>query len=307
MRSPATSAIRPSRRTRRGSSSPHARRRSTTSRSSSPRPTAGGAQPVTSNAVFDSAPAWSPDGSRIAIERGPQGDDPGNDIWTIASGGGDERQITATAGLDEGPAYAPGGTRIAFASRRGGTSDIWSAGAAGDDPRPIVALGRRRAIGRLAAAACAAGRPPPSAPPPPTPRGQADDLPHGVAAVDRDGDGLSAARERALRSSPIDRDSDDDGLSDGVEVRITRTRPARRDTDRDGLTDGQERGVRRGVADPPGVVRGTDVRRLRVDRDPRTRTDPRRRDTDRDGFADGVEDRNRNGRRDRGERSPLGR
>jgi hypothetical protein len=59
------------------------------------------------------------------------------------------------------------------------------------------------------------------------------------------------------------------------------------------------------VADPPGPVRGTALRRFRRDRDPRTRTNPRRRDTDRDGLRDGREDRNRNGRRDRGERNPL--
>ena len=45
-------------------------------------PAAGGAPAVlTDNAVFDSAPSWSPDGSHIAFERGPAGDDPGNDVW----------------------------------------------------------------------------------------------------------------------------------------------------------------------------------------------------------------------------------
>jgi hypothetical protein len=62
--------------------------------------------------------------------------------------------------------------------------------------------------------------------------------------------------------------------------------------------------VRRPVADPPGPVRGTDRRRFRADRDPRSTTNARRTDTDRDGVRDGREDRNRNGRRDRGERDP---
>jgi hypothetical protein len=66
-----------------------------------------------------------------------------------------------------------------------------------------------------------------------------------------------------------------------------------------------ENGRRRRVADPAGPVRGTARRRFRADRDPRTRTNPFRRDTDRDGVPDGREDRDRDGRRDRGERSPL--
>ena len=39
---------------------------------------------ITDNAVFDSAPSSSPDGRRIAFERGPAGDDPGNDVWSMS-------------------------------------------------------------------------------------------------------------------------------------------------------------------------------------------------------------------------------
>ena len=122
-----------------------------------------------------------------------------------------------------------------------------------------------------------------------------------AARCDRDRDGLSDARERRLGTSPLDRDSDDDGLSDGREVPRTHTSPRRRDSDRDGLPDGLELGVTRAIADPAGSVRGTDRRRFRPTAIRDTHTDPRRRDTDRDGSADGREDRNRNGRRDRGE------
>ncbi len=93
-------------------------------------------------------------------------------------------------------------------------------------------------------------------------------------------------------------------LGEESEVRRTRTDPVRRDTDRDGLPDGLELGVTRGVADPPGPVRGTAPARFRADGDPRTHTSPRRRDTDRDGVADGREDRDRDGRRDPGETDP---
>ncbi|HKP91581.1 MAG TPA: hypothetical protein VJT75_16565, partial [Thermoleophilaceae bacterium] len=83
------------------------------------------------------------------------------------------------------------------------------------------------------------------------------------------------------------------------------TAPRRRDTDGDGISDGVERGVVQPVADPPGAALGTAPRRFRRDLDPATRTDARRRDTDGDGRPDGVEDQNRNGRRDRGESDPL--
>ncbi|MEJ7715302.1 MAG: thrombospondin type 3 repeat-containing protein [Thermoleophilaceae bacterium] len=120
---------------------------------------------------------------------------------------------------------------------------------------------------------------------------------------DDDQDGLTDAQEVSLRSSRTDRDSDDDGVGDFEEVRRTRTKPARVDSDRDGVPDGVELGRFRLV---PGLgkVGGTNARRFQRDRDTGTRTNPRRTDTDRDGLGDGREDRNRNGRRDRGETDP---
>ncbi len=124
-----------------------------------------------------------------------------------------------------------------------------------------------------------------------------------VCDPDDDNDGLTDAQEAALRSSRTDRDSDDDGVGDFEEVRRTRTKPARVDSDRDGVPDGVELGRFRLV---PGLgkVGGTNPRRFKRDRDTGTRTNPRRTDTDRDGLGDGREDRNRNGRRDRGETDP---
>jgi hypothetical protein len=128
--------------------------------------------------------------------------------------------------------------------------------------------------------------------------------------TDDDNDGLTDDAERALGSSSADLDSDDDGLSDVREDRNhdgrtnrRETNPARYDTDGDGLSDGLELGLTRGVADPPGAVKGTG-RRFRRDRDPRTKTNPLRADTDGGGFVDGKEDRNHNGRVDKGETDP---
>ena len=106
---------------------------------------ADGSEPrqLTSNALFDSAPAWSPDGSRIAFERG----DPGADVrsnasygsmelWTMSSDGGDERQITTNAVHDEGPAWAPDGSgALVFTRDDGSNSDLWILDSGGGERR----------------------------------------------------------------------------------------------------------------------------------------------------------------------------
>ncbi len=269
-----------------------------------------GVTTLTNNAIFDSSPSWSPDGRRIAFERGPAGDDAANDVWSMAADGSDELRLTTAPGLDEGPSWSPSGARIAFTSTRSGSSDVWTMAADGSDQRPLAALpaGKEESPDWQTVPVTQPGSPVPEpsvTPSPPAPGGAATcpRIPRSQLC-DRDRDGLSDARERRLHTSPIDRDSDDDGLSDGREVRRTHTSPRRRDTDRDGLTDGLELGITRGVADPAGTARGTDRRRFRADADPRTHTSPRRRDTDRDGVSDGREDRNHNGRVDPGERDP---
>jgi hypothetical protein len=128
--------------------------------------------------------------------------------------------------------------------------------------------------------------------------------------ADDDNDRVSDAAEARLGTSSSDLDSDDDGLRDGQEDRNgdgrkgkRETHPARFDTDRDGLGDGLERGVARGVADPPGPIAGTG-KRFRRDRHPRSKTSAVRADTDRGSVPDGREDKNGNGRVDKGETDP---
>ena len=70
--------------------------------------------------AFDSAPAWSPDGSRIAFESNADvaGGNPERDmeIWVMDADGGQPTQITHNGLHDEGPAWSPDGTMFAYSS-----------------------------------------------------------------------------------------------------------------------------------------------------------------------------------------------
>jgi hypothetical protein len=96
-------------------------------------------------------------------------------------------------------------------------------------------------------------------------------------------------------------DSDCDGLTDQEEwgniyPGSQRTEPGRRDTDGDGLRDGLEVGRTSSVNTSCGFV---------GDADSQSRTNPTNPDTDGDGLRDGAEDTNRNGKLDPGELDPA--
>jgi hypothetical protein len=91
-----------------------------------------------------------------------------------------------------------------------------------------------------------------------------------AAAPDSDGDDLADLEETNLYSSdPLDSDSDDDGLLDGIEV-LAGLNPISADSDSDGLLDGVEDVNLNGLVDPG-------------------ETDPGDDDSDDDGWTDGAE------------------
>lgn len=132
---------------------------------------------------------------------------------------------------------------------------------------------------------------------------------------DQDADFLPDAMEKQDACPDIhDADSDDDGISDGMEdsnqngiVDAGETDPCNPDTDGDGIQDGTERGITTAIPDPDGAgpLKGTDTGVFQPDMDPSTVTDPLTADSDGDGVSDGGEDANHNGRVDAGETNPA--
>lgn len=72
---------------------------------------------LTDDDAYDFAPAWSPDGSRIAFMRSNRSDYAW-DIYVMNSDGSDLRRLTDFPGYDGNPAWSPDGTLIAFSSDR---------------------------------------------------------------------------------------------------------------------------------------------------------------------------------------------
>lgn len=79
-------------------------------------PTAGGApRRVTTSRNSDSAPAWSPDGKRLAFV-GKRESDKQNQIYVIPVDGGEAERVTDMPMAASGPKWTPDGKRIVFVS-----------------------------------------------------------------------------------------------------------------------------------------------------------------------------------------------
>ncbi|MEZ4297208.1 MAG: MYXO-CTERM sorting domain-containing protein [Polyangiaceae bacterium] len=125
--------------------------------------------------------------------------------------------------------------------------------------------------------------------------------------VDSDGDGLGDLVEIFLGTDPLDADSDDDGVIDGLEPNpsadtdgdgvINALDP---DSDNDGLFDGTEMGF-----DCSNPATDLSAGNCIPDADPSTKTSPVNPDTDGGGVSDGAEDANHNGQLDPGEIDPT--
>lgn len=96
---------------------------------------------------------------------------------------------------------------------------------------------------------------------------------------------------------PDEYDSDNDGLSNYVEIYMSGTDPTLVDTDEDGITDANEDADEDGLTNAEELLKGTDLTKSDSDGDGvsdykevnETNTDPCKYDTDEDGLSDGDE------------------
>jgi TolB protein len=100
-------------------------------------PDGSGLTRLTPEDVFSNSPAISPDGTRIAYARAPQGGEPA-EIWVVALDGSPAVRVTDHPARDLAPTWSPDGSRIAFMSDRSGTFELWSMEADGSDLRRIT-------------------------------------------------------------------------------------------------------------------------------------------------------------------------
>ena len=95
-----------------------------------------GRTPLSNTGYPHYAPAWSPDGRRIAYSRTHDDD---VDLWTVAADGSDPQQVTSGVGSDGGPAWSPDGRRIAFTRvTPSGEQDIFVVGSTGGTPENLT-------------------------------------------------------------------------------------------------------------------------------------------------------------------------
>ncbi|HET7314331.1 Tol-Pal system beta propeller repeat protein TolB [Salinisphaera sp.] len=82
----------------------------------------GNVRTIVSGPGVNGAPAFSPDGNRIALTKSTNGD---SNIFVYNLASGQMRQLTHSGSIDTAAAWSPDGSHIAFTSDRGGQPQIY--------------------------------------------------------------------------------------------------------------------------------------------------------------------------------------
>ena len=80
----------------------------------------------------NSAPAWSPDGKKLAVVLSLMG---GSQIFLVNADGGGLQRISQSSGIDTEPSFSPDGRYIIFTSDRGGSPQIYRMAVTGSSIR----------------------------------------------------------------------------------------------------------------------------------------------------------------------------
>jgi len=104
---------------------------------------------VSARAGINGAPAWSPDGHKLALTLGGSGGNP--DIYVLDLTSQDLTRITDDPAIDTEPEWAPDGKSLFFTSDRAGSPQIYQIAAnAGARPKRITFGGNYNARPRVA-------------------------------------------------------------------------------------------------------------------------------------------------------------
>ena len=88
---------------------------------------------------YDCQPAFSPDSSKVAFERGSVGGN-GKDTFVVPVTGGAVRRLTFDNSWGGSPAWTKDGAEVVFSSNRGGPMNLWRVPATGGPPRPVAGV-----------------------------------------------------------------------------------------------------------------------------------------------------------------------
>jgi TolB protein len=81
------------------------------------------------------SPAWSPDGSRLAVSLSRDG---GSQLYLVNPDGSNVRRISQSGGIDTEPVFTPDGQSLYFTSDRGGSPQIYRMPANGGEAQRVT-------------------------------------------------------------------------------------------------------------------------------------------------------------------------